>query len=169
MGREIIIENPEVNQVIHRGYGVSIDQEYLTDILGVTPQSHPMAIILCAGIGLEGKQLRELGWDQENITFVDLFRPDPDELTKNDIEWVTESSWLFWDINDLETAIRDKGQLNPNILSHKGAYDFVLLSFPFGFDNRSSKEVKVEKDKYDDVVDFFKKPQHGVSYIRSSG
>jgi len=162
---EIIIAEPKFNHDPHSSYSYTDRDMRDFDKLrnfrkyGITSETHPKAIDICAGDGSWARILCDNGWKEENILCVDRY--------KSGSPLVSGVESNYWDINALGKRLfleHDQtfsaymrrllsGQIPPEVLEKKGVFDLAVLGF--GTLKQSLEE---------EVCNFFVRPK-GHIYI----
>ena len=140
MGRtpEIIIGHPGLNRDNFRSYSYDNQNDPegfrgLLELNRVTPSTHPRAIDLCAGDGSFARMLVDNGWQEEDMTCVDIARTETPLVPK--------ATWLFWDVEALSLAILKYTEIPPEIAVYKHRFDIAILMQGEGFYDEKENAV----------------------------
>lgn len=123
---EIIIPNPRkhfMGKEFRRfNYGDKREVQRFYDVLdkeGITPVTYPLVADLAAGDGSYAKMLMDRGWDLGGVTCIDfLCSPKP---------LITGCNWLYWNLEELDSALRQSAHLPQEITAHAESFDLVVF------------------------------------------
>ena len=153
---EIIIPDPEINTNPWRRYTYSSEGIRLLipsqlSHEGITPQTHPQVVDLCAGDGSIARILADNGWSLSIITCIDkLVSPTP---------LVEGVRWLYWDLRELAKSVIGDVSLPTEVVKKRNSFDVVCLWS--GIDEDETKNIGWLERKI--ICDFFVKPTGYIS------
>lgn len=134
---EIIIPNPHINDSWTRRHAHTAGDCAMfmptIDLWGLTAQSHPKVVELCAGDGPWAKAFADAGWNPQDITCIDIARTNT--------PLIDGAKWLHWDLDALAQGIIEDRELPDDVLEYKGRFDIVFLTYGFGI---SYKDILCE-------------------------
>lgn len=126
---EIIMQHPEVNRDSMAGFSYTYPRlqrrrfEELCLRRRITPATHPTVCDLFAGTGGMSAIVREYGWQGQNFTCIDKYRPG---CTRGE---ESGGKWFYWDLRELAKALIAKEPLPKGVLAHKGRFDLVVMAY----------------------------------------
>lgn len=125
---KVVIDRPTINMLdecYRRWSYTDCEARKIADQLiedhNLNPDSHPKVIELCAGDGSVLANLRERGWNPENMTAVDK-HISPDALVP--------CEWLYADLEkfDILLAEKDLKEINDSgLMPYRGQFDAGFL------------------------------------------
>ena len=119
----ILMQEVALNPFAHTD--VSYTPEVETDLMrlfnehGITPETHPKAVDLYAGDGSLAKILVKNGWQEENMTCIDMSRSHSPLVRK--------ANWLFWNLDSLDEALQSGVKIPTEVSQTSGQFDISLI------------------------------------------